>query len=161
VGHPKTSSASSSQQQQQQQQQSKDVGAGGAARASSPAHLASLQGSVLRWLAELPDDHPVCKAARKQLRNMVHDARKNSRRRLRQLEAVHAHVSASASAVAAATSGIAFGGLYSPLGGSTAMHEGVRLYLTSVCAVLDAWAEHLGLSHSRGSHSESNKRLKH
>jgi hypothetical protein len=40
-------------------------------------------------LALLPDDAPVCRAARKQLRQMVHDARKNTRLRLKQLEAVH------------------------------------------------------------------------
>jgi hypothetical protein len=156
-----SSGGSGAHHTQQQPQPSGPGGSGGSSRTASLAHLVSLQASVLRMLAELPDDHPVCKAARKQLRNMVHDARKNSRRRLRQLEAVHAHVSVQASVIASATSGAAFGGQYSPLGGSTALHEGVRLYLQSVCAVLDEWAEHLGLSHSRGSHSDSNKRLKH
>jgi len=129
-------------------------GAGPLAHASSSSQqvpvdlqqqLLSAQTELVAMLAGLPEEHPVCRAARKQLRQMVHDARKNTRRRLRQLEAVHAHTAAhpSSSCTLAMSP---FGGSYSPLGGSAAMHEGVRLYLQALCAVLDDCAERIGLN---------------
>ncbi len=212
-------------QQQQQQQQPAAPAASASSSAPPPSlpaaaappqqqqqpalleQLSEAQAGLLQLLAALPDDHPVCRSSRKQLRQMVHDARKNTRRRLRQLEAVHnvvAHHAAAAggggaggagSSVAAATApaGVApaagaagpsvpaasaaaaaaaggagggsggasssawpppllygsgqglFGGAYHALGGSCALHEGVRLYLQGVCGVLDRWADHLGL----------------
>lgn len=110
-----------------------------------PQQLCMAQAELVAMLARLPEDHPVSRAARKQFRQMVHDARKNTRRRLRQLEAVHAHAAAHPSAKGV-TAVSPLGGGYSPLGGSSSMHEGVRLYLQALCTVLDDCAERLGLN---------------
>ncbi len=147
-------------------------GSGGGAAAAPAAMLAALADAQARFLAflrEIPDDHAVCRAARKQLRTMVHDARKNTRRRLKQLEAVHnvveshlleATSAGTASSARSATYGCVggLGGSFHYLGGSMALHDGVRLYLGHVCSVLDAWGDHLGLN--RPTDSMSNKRHK-
>ncbi|GFH11637.1 uncharacterized protein HaLaN_07169 [Haematococcus lacustris] len=74
-----------------------------------------------------------------------------------QLEAVHTHVTPGAHALAAATSGLDLGGCYSPLGGSTALHQGVLLYLQGLVEVLDEWAEHLGLNRQSDSMSKRSR----
>lgn len=122
--------------------------------------LIAAQHRLFDMLHGLPDDYPVCKSARKQLRQMVHDARKNTHRRLRQLEAVHNVVSNHSSTSARSASyGVigSLGGSYHALGGSCALHEGVRLYLQMICDVLDTWADHLGLNRSSDSMSKRHK----
>lgn len=129
--------------------------AAAAASEQQQALLRAAQVRLLSMLASLPDDHPVCRAARKQLRPMVHDARKNSRRRLKQLEVVRTHAANLPSN--AATTLSAFGGSYNPLGGSTTMHEGVQLYLQALCGVLDVWGEHLGLNRQSDSYNSKQR----
>ncbi|KAF5838138.1 hypothetical protein DUNSADRAFT_3333 [Dunaliella salina] len=120
-----------------------------AVRAARQALLEG-QRQFMALLTSQPDTHPDARGARKQLRQMVQEAHKNAHRRLRQLEVVHAHM-----------------GLQGPanshtvamqqhqqqqcciLGGSLALHEGVRLYLHAVCRVLDIWASALGLNSNR------------
>eukprot|EP00983_Pelagomonas_calceolata_P110720 1159705-Pelagomonas_calceolata.AAC.17 len=75
----------------------------------------------------------------------VQEAHKNAHRRLRQLEVVHAHMGLQCSASSHSAAVHQHRQQCCILGGSLALHEGVWLYLSAVCGVLDVWASALGL----------------
>ena len=95
------------------------------------------QRELLGMLASLPERHEVAAAAGKQLRQIVADARKHARRRLRQMDTQQQRQCGELPQRAAAERG-------EPLG-LELMRQGVHLYLEDLAGVLDAWADHLGM----------------
>ena len=95
------------------------------------------QRELLGMLASLPERHEVAAAAGKQLRQIVADARKHARRRLRQMDTQQQRQCGELPQRAATERG-------EPLG-LELLRQGVHLYLEDLAGVLDAWADHLGM----------------
>mmetsp|Transcript_13165 Transcript_13165/g.28231 ORF Transcript_13165/g.28231 Transcript_13165/m.28231 type:complete len:1436 (-) Transcript_13165:969-5276(-) len=105
--------------------------------------LLTAQQALIDLLDSLPEDHPAAVAARKQMRQIIHDARKHVKRRLRQMESLHQQQQQQQAARQARQAAAAAAqGSPEEL---KMLRCGVRLYLEELASVLDVWGDHLGL----------------
>lgn len=127
---------------------SSGAGTGAAVPHSFLQEVQQAQQQLVAMLEALPSDHPVVMAATKQLRQIVHDAQKHTKRRLRQMDTHEEQKTGAGGFWNVGASGQQQQQqqpLQQQQAGLELLRQGVHLYLEELVLVLGSWAQALGL----------------